>query len=260
VRPSVFARRVALPVATVGALVAEIRLTALPKRHIIAIGGWTRDDPAQSRALVDYVLRFARGRRICYVPTTAADDARSIVAFYEVWRGRGELSHVEFFPWPPENLRDVILRQDVLVVSGGNTANMLAIWRVHGFERLLREAWEGGTVLTGWSAGMICWFEASVTDSFGPQLRPLSDGLGLLAGSACPHYDSADLRRPTYIQAVAEGLPPGIAADDGVALRYAGTELAEVVTVRPGARAYRVEPGKETLLEPIPLAERGPAG
>jgi dipeptidase E len=95
---------------------------------------------------------------------------------------------------------------------------------------------------------MICWFEAGVTDSFGPQLDGMRDGLGFLAGSACPHYDGEDLRRPTYQRLVAEGFPAGIAADDEVGLHYRGKELAEVVTVREGAGAYRVEPGSETPL------------
>ncbi len=103
-------------------------------------------------------------------------------------------------------------------VGGGNTANMLAIWRVHGVDRVLREAWEAGIVLAGSSAGMICWFEASITDSFGPQLDPLDDGLGFLPGSACPHYDGEDRRRPVYRAAVAAGFPAGYAADDQAAL------------------------------------------
>ena len=86
---------------------------------------------------------------------------------------------------------------------------MLAIWRVHGFDEILREAWQAGVLLTGWSAGMICWFEAGVTDSFGPQLEGMRDGLGFLAGSACPHYDGEELRRPVYRRLVARGLPAG---------------------------------------------------
>jgi dipeptidase E len=216
--------------------------------HIVAIGGWPWEELDQARALEDYVLRLARGRRICFVPTAAGEGADSIVNFYTAWRGQGELSHLAFFPWPPEDLRGYLLGQDVLVVSGGNTANALAIWRAHGFDRLLREAWEQGVVLCGWSAGMICWFEATVTDSFGPQLEPLRDGLGFLAGSACPHYDGEERRRPVYKKLVAEGFPAGVAADDGVALHYDGTELAEVVTVREGAQAYRVEAAGETPL------------
>ena len=105
--------------------------------------------------------------------------------------GRGERDHLRTFPWPPEDLRDLILSQDAICVGGGNTANMLAIWQVHGIDVLLREAWENGVVLWGASAGMICWFEAGVTDSFGPQLEGL-DCLGLLPGSACPHYDGEE--------------------------------------------------------------------
>jgi dipeptidase E len=158
-----------------------------------------------------------------------------------------ELNHAKTFPWPPEALRELILSQDAICVSGGNTANMLAIWRVHGIDGYLREAWSQGVVLWGASAGMICWFEQAVTDSFGPQLDGM-DGLGLLAGSACPHYDGEERRRPRYHELVAGGLAPGIAADDGVALHYVGTELAEVVTCRPGAAAYRVTAGGEERL------------
>jgi len=100
---------------------------------------------------------------------------------------------------------------------------------------------------------MICWFEHGVTDSFGPELAPM-DCLGFLPGSACPHYDGEERRRPVYTQLVAEGLAPGVAADDDVALHYVGTELREVVTSREGAAAYRVEPGDERALETRLLA------
>src|SRR5262249_1651172 len=156
----------------------------------------------------------------------------------------------EFFPWPPDGLRELTLGRDIVMVEGGNTANMLAIWRAHGFDAILREAYEAGILLSGSSAGMICWFEAGVTDSFGPQLEGVGDGLGFLTGSACPHYDDEELRRPIYRQLIdEEGFPPGIAADSGVALRYLDGELVEVVSPRVGATAYRVEPGRETPLE-----------
>jgi dipeptidase E len=133
-------------------------------------------------------------------------------------------------------------------VGGGNTANMLAIWRVHGFDAVLRQAWEAGVLLFGWSAGMICWFEAGVTDSFGAQLEGMADGLGFLPGSACPHYDGEERRRPRYRELVDSGFPEGVAADDGVGLHYVGTDLHEVVACRPGAAAYRVtRRGEEKL-------------
>ena len=125
---------------------------------------------------------------------------------------------------------------------------MLAIWRVHGFDRILREAWDAGVLLFGASAGMICWFEAGVTNSFGPELEGMRDGLGVLAGSACPHYDGEALRRPRYRELVDSGFPEGIAADDGVGLHYVGAALREVVTCRPGTSAYRVtREGEERL-------------
>jgi peptidase E len=218
--------------------------------HIVGMGGAAGTDEARAK-LFSYIagLTGSERPRICFVPTATGDSPVGITWFYEGWYGQGDLSHVKFFPWPPANLREHILAQDVVVVGGGNTANMLAIWRLHGFDEILREAWEAGVVLTGGSAGMICWFEASVTDSFGPQLEALHDGLGFLPGSACPHYDGEPLRRPTYRRLVGEGFPPGIAADDGVAVHYEGTELTEVVSVREGATAYRVEPGSETPLE-----------
>jgi peptidase E len=217
--------------------------------QIVGLGGGGRTDEQQAK-LRRYVLDVVGKERprICFVPTAVGDQTENIVRFYEQYAGLGELAHLRFFPYPPDGLRAFTLAQDVLVVSGGNTANLLAIWRLHGFDRIVREAWEQGIVLTGGSAGMICWYEACVTDSFGLQLEGMRDGLGFLRGSACPHYDGEERRRPRYRELVDGGFPPGIAADDGVALRYAGTELAEVVSARPGARAYRVEPGAETPL------------
>jgi peptidase E len=193
----------------------------------------------------DHVLELG-GPKICSVPTAAADPETALVSFYESFAGRAEASHVLFNPWPRDDLRAHVLAQDVIYVGGGNTANMLAVWRTHGFDAILREAWEHGALLCGWSAGMICWFEAGVTDSFGPQLEGMRDGLGFLRGSACPHYDSEERRRPVFRELVDNGFPSGYAADDGSALHFVGTELREVLASREGAAAYRVEPGAET--------------
>jgi dipeptidase E len=227
----------------------------MAERKIVGLGGAGSTD-AQTRRLIDYVVGLAGkpAPKICFVPTAVGDDASSIVRIYGELPEAARASYLPFFPWPPEDLRGFALSQDVIFVSGGNTANMLAIWRVHGFDQILREAWEAGVVLTGWSAGMICWFEAGVTDSFGPQLEGMRDGLGFLAGSACPHYDGEELRRPVYTKLVAEGFPAGVGADDGVGLHYRGAELAEVVSVREGAGAYRVEPEGETSIEARLLA------
>jgi dipeptidase E len=200
--------------------------------------------------LLDYVVGLARGRRLLFVGTAAMEDAAVALRMYEQLKPRGEVSFLRFNPWPPADLRGFALAHDVIVVGGGNTANMLAVWRVYGFDTILREAWESGVLLTGWSAGMICWFEAGVTDSFGPHLEGLRDGLGFLPGSACPHYDGEELRRPVYQRLVGEeGFPPGLALDDWVAARFVGTELREIVSARDGAGAYRVEAAGERPLE-----------
>jgi peptidase E len=206
------------------------------------MGGYPDD------ALLDHALGLARGARVLYVPTASAENAGGIVHWYERLRGRAQLSHLSFFPWPPGDLRELALEQDVILVSGGNTANALAIWRVHGFEDVLREAWQDGVLLAGWSAGMICWFEHGVTDSFGPQLDAMAC-LGFLPGSACPHYDGEERRRPVYTGLVRGGLSAGIAADDDVAVHFVGTELREVVSSRGGAGAYRVTPDGEQPLD-----------
>jgi dipeptidase E len=196
----------------------------------------------------DLVLELADGPRILFVPTPVGDAADRVVSFYASFASRAEPSHVPFTPWPPEDLRRVALAQDVIYVSGGNTANALAIWRAHGFDAVLREAWERGTLLCGWSAGMICWFEAGVTDSFGPRLVGMRDGLGLLPGSACPHYDGGERRRPVYTRLVRDGFPPGVACDDAAAVLFEGTALVDVVAHATGARAYRVgAEGEEPL-------------
>jgi len=214
------------------------------------MGGLSWEDD-ERRRLEDYFLSFARRERpkVLFVPTAAADGPEQTLWIYQQLADRADVSHLPFFPWPPSDLRELALDQDVIYVSGGNTANALAIWRVHGFDAILREAWEAGIVLTGWSAGMICWFEAGVTDSFGPQLEGMRDGLRFLAGSACPHYDGEELRRPVYTRLVGEGFPAGIAADDGVGVHFVGTELAEVVSVHGEATAYRVEGDGESPLE-----------
>ncbi len=218
--------------------------------QIIALGGGG-ETVGQTARLNDYIVRASGVERpkVCFVPAAVGDASEDIACFFEsLWVGRGELSVARFFPWPRPDLREHILAQDIVVVSGGNTANLLAIWRTHGFDATLREAWEAGVVLTGASAGMICWFEASITDSFGPQLEGMRDGLGFLSGSACPHYDGEAARRPRYRELVAQGFPTGIAADDGVALHYVGSDLDAVVTCREGATAYRVGPdGEEPL-------------
>jgi peptidase E len=211
---------------------------------IVACGGAIFSGEGAER-LQRFILSLAgtASPRVCFLPTATGDHPEAIARFY---RAASRLdcrpSDLPLFHREVAGLRSFLLGQDVIWVAGGNTANMLAIWRVHGIDAILREAWEAGAVLCGASAGMNCWFEASVTDSFSmTELAPLEDGLGFLAGSACPHYDAEAERRPVYRRLVADGFPAGHAADDGVGVVFEGTERVDVVTHREGAAAYFVE-------------------
>ena len=217
--------------------------------HVLAMGGGAL--LSRDSRIEDFMLGLARSDRprVCFLPTAGGEKPEWIVRFYEEFSARDcEPSHLNLFGMPEEPAAH-IARQDVIYVGGGNTANMLAIWRVHGIDVALRQAWERGAVVGGMSAGANCWFEDSVTDSFGPTLRELGEGLGLLGGSFCPHYDAEPERRPTYTRLVRDGvLAPGYAADDDAAFHFEGTKLREVVSQREGARGYRVTAaGEETL-------------
>jgi peptidase E len=178
------------------------------------------------------------------------------VKFYRAFAGR--CSPTDLTLWDPQSLsrqpartsdlEAFLAEQDVIYVGGGNTANLLVLWRRHGLDVLLRQAWSRGAVLAGVSAGMLCWFKGGVTDSFGG-LEPLPDGLGLIDATACPHYDGESNRRPTYHRAIAGGMQAGYAADDGAALHFHGENLVEVVSSRAQAGAYRVERIGERVVE-----------
>jgi len=218
--------------------------------HILAIGG---GGVLSAGSKLEELLLELSGKarpRVAFLPTAAGDSRERIELFHDAFRDRACEPEVVTLFGMPERPADRVAAADVVYVHGGNTANALAIWRVHGIDRALREVWDRGGVLGGWSAGAICWFEDSVTDSFGPALRSLGDGLGFLSGSFCPHYDGELARRPAYTRLVREGvLPSGYAADDDAAFHFEGTELREVVSQRDGARGYHVSAEGEEPLE-----------
>jgi len=232
-------------------------------RHIVAFGG-LRPTPGRVHPIVDFILDLT-GKpraRVAILPTATGDAAESLQSIYaRLPPDRAERSHLALFNRSIADIRGYLLSQDVILVGGGNTANMLAVWRVHGVDVALREAWEAGVVLAGGSAGSLCWFEGGTTDSFNLyELAPIRDGLGFLPGTHCPHYDGEAQRRPLYQRLITEGLPDGLAVDEDAAAHFIGTELVEVVSSREPATAYRVErkdgQAVETRLDARPL----PAG
>ena len=218
--------------------------------HIVALGGGGFSDEPDNPLLDDFILSLSPRQppKVCFVPTASAESPAYLVRFYRAFSGRAIATDLTLFdppsmPRQPPRTADLgpfVAQQDIIYVGGGNTAHLLAMWRTHGLDKLLREAWMRGTILCGVSAGMLCWFRGGVTDSFGG-LEALADGLGLIDATACPHYDGEAERRPTYHRLIGEGFHWGYAADDRAALHFRGTELEEVVSSQVGAAAYRVE-------------------
>ncbi|MEU9186280.1 peptidase E [Streptomyces sp. NPDC048484] len=207
-------------------------------------------------ALVHHAVELsgAHGRRprVMYIGTAIGDAEHFTARMTEAARVAGfDLTPLHLFPMP--NLDDVegtVLDQDVIWVMGGSVVNLLAVWRVHGLDGILRKAWHSGVVLSGVSAGSICWFQGGTTDSFGPELRAVNNTLGFLPYGNGVHYDTDPGRRPLIHDLVANGtLPTTHCTDDGVGLVYRGTELVEAVTEIPGKGAYIVTRDGDTATE-----------
>jgi dipeptidase E len=225
----------------------------MAERHIVAMGGGGFSMEPRNPRLDDFVLSLARRKRrprVCFVGTASGDSDAYIRRFYEAfppWRAAA--MHLTFFERTVSDLKSFVMDQDVIYVGGGSSANMIAVWRLHGFDKVLRAAWNAGVVMAGISAGAICWFEDGLTDSFGMPYRALDDGLGFVRGACCPHYDGEKERRPTLMRSIKRGFPSTLALDDGGAAHFVGARLAEVVSSRRNARAMRVELKRGIVVE-----------
>lgn len=194
--------------------------------------------------------------RVCYVPTATGDNPDRIAGFYEALQPYGfRPVHVALFRTPGEHTRELVLDSDIVYVAGGNTTAMLAVWRRFGFDEILREAWQKGILMSGHSAGAICWFEAYMSDSFGGS-QPFRDGLGWLEGSCCTHYDAQPHRQPAFKAAVSDGFPPGFALEDGTGLFIEGVEVRETFTARAGAVVRRIELSSDGEATDTPIDTR----
>jgi peptidase E len=182
--------------------------------------------------------------RICYLGQATGDPADRLAMVYSAFAGtKFRASHLALFSMPNvADMRAHLLNQDVIWVGGGSVANLCALWRVHGLPEILHEAWQAGVVMGGVSAGSICWHVGGSTDSYGPDLRGFTDGLGWLPYSNGVHYDGEKQRRPTMHRLIGDGtLPDGYATDDGAGLVYRGTRLDEVVADREGPQGYELK-------------------
>jgi peptidase E len=198
--------------------------------------------------LIHYAIELSgvsgRKPRLCHVGTAGGDQLTFNARVNEAGQYAGvEVSHLNLFAMPPtDDLDGFVGSHDVVWVNGGSVANLLAVWRVHGVDAVMRRAWEAGVVLGGISAGSLCWHVGGPTDSFGPELRLVTNGLALLPYGNGVHYDSEPGRRPAVHAGVDDGtLPLTYCTDDGAGLLYQGTTLTEVVAERKSALGYRVE-------------------
>lgn len=212
------------------------------ERHLFTIGdnGFYQD--RKTTGLYAEILRTpgVTNPRVCLVPTASGDAQFIIDAYLDVFGRLGARTSVlSLFRGEREDLEGMLSEQDIIYVSGGNTRNMLVLWKEWGLDRMLRAAYERGVVLAGGSAGSLCWYESGVTDSIPGRLSALKC-LGWLTGSHCPHYDEPG-RRQAYLEQVLKGeLPRGLAAENGVALHFVNEQFKEALSAHPGKRAYVV--------------------
>jgi dipeptidase E len=223
--------------------------------QIVAMGGGGFSMERENQLLDDYVLSLSGSShpRICFLPTASGDADHYVVRFYRRFSACCQASHISLFrrdqggEGVEDDLAAHLLAQDVIYVGGGNVLSMLGVWRAHGLDEVLRQAWRRGIVLCGPSAGSLCWFAEALSAFHGAPRRVR--GLGLLPYSNCVHYDAEPARRGEYHRFVGDGMRPGYAADDGVALHFRGTRLERVLSSRAGGRAYRVEIQEAEVIE-----------
>ena len=171
--------------------------------------------------------------KVCIVATALGDDPGYLTAMYAAFGRAGfRVTHLSLFPQPnTSDIPSLLGEQDIIWVAGGSVANLLAVWQTHELGPVLRQCWQAGVVLSGVSAGSVCWFDGGTTDSFGLPLRPVTNGLGFLPFSNSPHHDAEPQRRPAITELLANGtLPDCYATDNGTAVTFFGTRFHEAVT------------------------------
>ena len=215
----------------------------LPQRQIVAMGGggWGMEPDNPLLDFYVYNLSDKEEPKVCFVPTASGDSEEYTERFYRHFAPKPAiLSHLSLFDPPTSDLKSLILDQDIIYVGGGNTKNLIVLWKEWQLDQILRQAWEKGIILCGVSAGSICWFEEGVTDSI-PEEKTVLKCLGFLPNSNCPHYNW-EAYKDGYHRLLSEELVSnGYAADDGVALHFVSDNLANIVSSRPTAMAYFLE-------------------
>jgi dipeptidase E len=236
------------------------------RRRILALGGHDFDRRAGNDAICDLIVELAESPRpkICLLPTASGDPEDQITRFRRSFAERDSVPQViSLFRLGenPVDLREELLNQDVIYAGGGSLVNLIAIWRAHGLDEILRECWREGILIVGQSAGAMCWFGGGITSSQGDPA--VADGFGVLPGSLCVHYLSEPVRRRSFLRAIASGeLEAGLGLEDQTGALFEDTELAETVSARHGAAVWEVTPenasAREAELESRQLEDSRP--
>ena len=213
-------------------------------KHIIAIGGGGFTHQASALKLEKYLLAQTTvpTPKVCFLPQASKEDPHYVIKFLEAFQSLGAIpSWVSLFGRVEDTWKQKLLNADLIYVGGGNTKSMIALWKAWGVDEILREAYQKGTVLAGVSAGAICWFEQGITDSVWP--LGVVEGLGILEGSFCPHYDSEPERPPVYREKIATGtIKPGIALEDFTAAHYIDNQLHAIISTSQNGKAFKLTP------------------
>lgn len=222
-------------------------------KQVIAMGGGGFGGETSNHKLDRYVLGLTKKQRprVCFLPQASAEDQGYIIKFFDTYTKLGaEPSWISLFGRVENTWRQKLLEQDVIYVGGGNTKSMMALWQTWGMDQVLREAYDKGIIMTGISAGGICWFEEGVTDSVWP-LGTVKT-LGFLEGSFCPHFDSEPERPPFYREKVAKGeILPGLALEDKVAAHFIDGQLHAIIAEVEGKKAYQLEANQQKVISAL---------
>ncbi len=209
------------------------------RKILIAGGGF-------GTAFIRYMASLTGKERpkLCYLPTASADRESGIIRWYENCAPLDVVPSVQASfinsNRMDQTFEEVLLSVDGIVASGGNTLNQQVIWKAHGIDQILKEAWDRGIVLGGASAGSLCLFEEGTTDSRPKELTKV-ECLGFLRGSHSPHYDAEENRRPTYHRLISSGeMKPGYACDNDAGIYFEDNAVTRVVHTRAEAKVYRV--------------------
>lgn len=212
-------------------------------KQIIALGGGGFSMEPENPLLDLYILHQSTqsSPKICFIGTASGDAENYINRFYESFNKQNcQPTHLSLFKPPVKDIRSFVMEQDIIYVGGGSTKNLIALWKEWELDQILKEAYHNGVILSGISAGSLCWYEDGITDSYGDILEPIH-GIGLIKGSHSPHYDGESNRRASFHHFIKEAvIQPGIGADDGVGLHYIDGQLVKIVSSRRPAKAYEV--------------------